>query len=108
MGRFFKWIGVALGAIVLLVALVLAGAGEIYNLTDHTEGGRYTSLYLPMRDGVRIAVSVALPKDLKPGEKIPGIDQGHTLLARRAVLVPRRRDGGSRPCSILASPTCRS
>lgn len=76
MGRFFKWISVALGAIVLLIALVIAGAGEIYNLADHTEGGRYSSLYLPMRDGVRIAVSVALPKDLKPGEKIPALIKG--------------------------------
>jgi putative CocE/NonD family hydrolase len=75
-GRFFKWIGVALGAIVLLFAIVLAGAGEIYDLKDQTESGRYISLYVPMRDGVRIALSVALPKDLKPGEKIPALIKG--------------------------------
>jgi putative CocE/NonD family hydrolase len=75
-GRFFKWIGLALVTVVVLIALVLAGAGEIYNLADHTEGGRYTSLYLPMRDGVHIAVSVALPGDLKQGEKIPVLIKG--------------------------------
>ncbi len=35
-------------------------------LTDH-------SYYLPMRDGVKIAVQVVLPKDLPAGEKIPAI-----------------------------------
>ena len=76
MRSFFKWVGVVLGAIVLLSAIVLAGAGEIYKLRDRTEAGRYASLYLPMRDGVRIAVSVALPKDLKPGGKIPALIKG--------------------------------
>lgn len=31
------------------------------------------SLYLTMRDGVKIAIDVVLPKDLPPGEKIPAI-----------------------------------
>ncbi len=31
------------------------------------------SFYLPMRDGVKIAVQVVLPKDLPPSEKIPAI-----------------------------------
>lgn len=31
------------------------------------------SLYLPMRDGVKIAIDVVLPKGLPPGEKIPAI-----------------------------------
>lgn len=31
------------------------------------------SLYLPMPDGVRIAIDVVLPKDLPPSEKIPAI-----------------------------------
>src|SRR3989442_12335941 len=31
------------------------------------------SLYLPMRDGVRIAIDVVLPKELPAGEKIPAI-----------------------------------
>jgi putative CocE/NonD family hydrolase len=35
-------------------------------LTDH-------SYYLPMRDGVKIAVQVVLPKDLPAGEKLPAI-----------------------------------
>ena len=33
----------------------------------------YHSLYLTMRDGVKIAVDVYLPKDLKEGEKVPTI-----------------------------------
>lgn len=32
-----------------------------------------TSLYLPMKDGVKLAVNVYLPKGLKEGEKIPTI-----------------------------------
>src|SRR6266849_1399778 len=31
------------------------------------------SLYLNMRDGVKIAITVVLPKDLPPGEKIPAV-----------------------------------
>lgn len=31
------------------------------------------SLYLPMRDGVKIAIDVVLPKDLPPGAKLPAI-----------------------------------
>ena len=31
------------------------------------------SLYLTMRDGVRLAITVVLPKDLSPGEKVPTI-----------------------------------
>src|SRR5215831_13272399 len=31
------------------------------------------SLYLTMRDGVRIAVDVVLPKDLPAGEKLPAV-----------------------------------
>ena len=39
---------------------------------------RYTalsdrSLYLPMRDGVKIAIQIVMPKDLPAGEKIPAI-----------------------------------
>ncbi len=35
--------------------------------------GRRTSLYLTMRDGVRIAVDVTLPTRLSPGERVPAI-----------------------------------
>src|SRR5258708_29642830 len=34
---------------------------------------KYSSRYVTMRDGVKIAVDLYLPKDLKPGEKIPTI-----------------------------------
>src|ERR1700722_11544089 len=30
-----------------------------------------TSFYVEMRDGVEIAVTVSLPPDLKPGERVP-------------------------------------
>ena len=76
MGRIFKWLGMLVGTLVLLAVIVFAGAGILYDLKDHTESGRNTSLYLPMRDGVRIAVSVALPKNLEPGEKIPVLIKG--------------------------------
>lgn len=36
-------------------------------------GATYSSRYLTMRDGVKIAVDLYLPKGLKPGEKIPTI-----------------------------------
>ena len=32
-----------------------------------------SSLYIPMNDGVRIAIDVLLPKDLPPGRKLPAI-----------------------------------
>jgi putative CocE/NonD family hydrolase len=35
------------------------------------EGMTTEALYIPMRDGVRIAVDVVLPKDLPPGTRIP-------------------------------------
>lgn len=35
--------------------------------------GQRTSLYLPMRDGVRIAADVNLPSSYRPGDKLPAI-----------------------------------
>jgi predicted acyl esterase len=32
-----------------------------------------SSLYIPMKDGVRIAIDVLMPKDLPPGRKLPAI-----------------------------------
>jgi putative CocE/NonD family hydrolase len=40
--------------------------------TDY-QGFDYTSRYVTMRDGVRIAVDLYLPKGLKPGQKLPTI-----------------------------------
>lgn len=37
------------------------------------DGFEYNSLYIPMRDSVKLAVDVYLPKKLKEGEKIPTI-----------------------------------
>src|SRR5262249_25818648 len=37
---------------------------------------RYTSQYLPMSDGTRLAIDIALPKVLKPGDKIPALIKG--------------------------------
>jgi putative CocE/NonD family hydrolase len=54
------WIGI--GVVVALLAVVIALAKR---------PGRSTSLYLPMRDGVELAVSVYLPPDLRSGERLP-------------------------------------
>ena len=58
---------------------------------DPTHRGVHrSSLYLVMRDGIKIAIDVYLPKSLKPGEKIPAI-LGQTRYYRRAVIRPLLR-----------------
>lgn len=44
-----------------------------YKANQKYKGIKKTSLYLPMKDGVKLAVNVYLPKGLKEGEKIPTI-----------------------------------
>jgi hypothetical protein len=46
------------------------------------KGISFSSRYLTMRDGVKIAVDLSLPAGLKDGERIPAI------LARRATFAP--------------------
>ncbi len=102
-GRNAVGVGVLVGAVFLIVAGVLAVAGLLYGGKSHerTAAGtlRYTSLYVPMSDGVRLAVDVALPKDLKSGQKIPALIKGTpywrapqlTLLGRALTLLGWKR-----------------
>ena len=55
--------------IMLLLALLLS------NLVNAADFPRNQSLYVTMRDGVRIAVDVWLPRDLERGDKIPTLMQ---------------------------------
>ena len=50
-------------------------------------GVQRSSLYLEMRDGIKIAIDVYLPKSLQSGEKIPTI-LGQTRHYRRAIIRP--------------------
>lgn len=71
--------GVAAGLAVLLVA-VIAIAGLLYRDPSKalTPAGqpRGASSYLTMRDGTRIALTVWLPPDLRPGERVPALVEG--------------------------------
>jgi uncharacterized protein len=75
MGRWFKWIGWSLVALVLLALVGLAVATWLTKLPGEqkTPAGyrQSTSVYVRMRDGVEIAVSVILPPDLRPGQRVP-------------------------------------
>lgn len=44
-----------------------------YSINKKYKGQKYSSFYLTMRDGNKIAVEVYLPKGLKEGEKVPAI-----------------------------------
>lgn len=57
-----------LGSVLLLMAVALRLFSPALNANYN-----YSSRYLTMRDGTRIAVDLYLPKDLKPGERIPAI-----------------------------------
>lgn len=75
MRRWAKWIGLA------LIATSLGGAAFIAIATAATKlpGSEITpagyrqssSIYVKMRDGVDIAVTILLPPNLKPGERVP-------------------------------------
>ena len=62
------------------------------------KGVQRSSRYLEMRDGVKIAIDVYLPRSLQPGEKIPTI-LGQTRYYRRAIIRPILR-----PILNLISP----
>src|SRR5215469_2265562 len=78
--RLAKLFGGFIATIVLIVMATVAASGFIYQkkARERTAGGmlRYTSHYLPMSDGTRIAIDIALPKVLKPGDKIPTLIKG--------------------------------
>ncbi len=78
--KWLKRIGVLLAAIILLVVVAVLIAGFRYRqkAPERTLAGTpsHSSLYLPMSDGVRIAIDLTLPKDLKPGQKVPALIKG--------------------------------
>src|SRR5262245_60682780 len=66
----FRWAA----AIAFLVGLQSAPAPFTgYQRTPDSGDVTLRSLYVPMRDGVRLAVDVVLPADLAPGAKLPAI-----------------------------------
>ncbi len=71
--------GLAAGLVVLLVVLIVI-AGLLYRDPGKglTPAGRPrgASNYVTMQDGTRIAVTVWLPPDLRPGERVPALING--------------------------------
>ena len=71
--------GLAAGLVVLVVAVIVI-AGLMYRDPGKalTPAGqpRAASSYLTMHDGTRIAVTVWLPPDLRPGERVPALVKG--------------------------------
>ena len=78
--RLAKLFGGVIATIVLIIMATVAASGFIYleKARERTAGGmlRYTSQYLPMSDGTRIAIDIARPKVLKPGDKTPTLIKG--------------------------------
>ncbi|MBL4638920.1 MAG: CocE/NonD family hydrolase [Kordiimonadaceae bacterium] len=72
-----KYIFLPLAGIIAISLIVLVGLGLSVKLPGEyeTPSGltRYSSRYLPMRDGVEIAVDVWLPKDYQTGQKLPTV-----------------------------------
>jgi hypothetical protein len=77
MRRWLKWTGLGLGAALLSAAVYLAIATALTKLPgeEMTPAGyrQSTSLYVNVRDGTEIAVTVMLPTDLNAGERIPAL-----------------------------------
>ena len=59
--------------LVVSALVLLLTCGAVALTLSARETAQRESLYLTMRDGVKIAVDVWLPADLKPGEKIPAM-----------------------------------
>jgi len=79
----FKWlrrIGILIVVAISMVVATLSVAGLLYGARarQRTPAGilRYSSLYVPTSDGTRIAIDVALPKDTKPGQRLPVLIKG--------------------------------
>jgi uncharacterized protein len=75
MRRAAKWIGTGIVLLGLAASVLVAVATSRTTLSGEeiTPAGvrQSTSLYVKMRDGVEIAVSVDLPPDLRAGERVP-------------------------------------
>ncbi len=77
MSRLGKWIGMVILVALLSILTVVVIAtvftrlpGEEMTPAGHRQS---TSVYVKMRDGVEIAVTVLLPQDLQPGERVPAL-----------------------------------
>ena len=77
MRRWRKWIGLGLLTLVLLAVTFVAVATAKTKLPgeEMTSAGirQASSEYVKMHDGVEIAVTVWLPLDWKPGERVPAL-----------------------------------
>jgi uncharacterized protein len=75
MWRRVKWVGagvLSLGLVALFVLAIVTGGTKLPGEAMTPAGiGQSTSQYLKMRDGVEIAVTIDLPADLKPGDRVP-------------------------------------
>lgn len=76
MRRWLKWTGLALVAALLAAAVGVAVATAATKLpgSELTPAGyrQSTSVYVKMRDGVEIAVTILLPPDIKSGRASAG------------------------------------
>jgi len=75
MRRFAKWVGIGTIGLIIVVSVVAVVVTTLVKLPGEqmTPAGirQSTSQYVKMRDGVEIAVTIDLPPDLKPGERVP-------------------------------------
>jgi putative CocE/NonD family hydrolase len=78
--RLARLFGGLIAMIILIAVATLVASGFVYLETarERTAAGmlRYTSHYLQMSDGTRIAIDMSLPKVLKPGDRIPALIKG--------------------------------
>jgi hypothetical protein len=80
MRRLLVGFGALVGGLVVLLCVTVVVAGALYRdpASLRTPAGlpRGASLYLTMRDGTRIAATVWLPADLRPGQRVPALIKG--------------------------------
>ena len=84
MGKWLRRLVLGAGALVAAAAFALCAtlvvAGLLYRdpARELTPAGlpRGASAYLTMRDGTRIAVTIWLPSDLRPGQRVPALVKG--------------------------------
>lgn len=62
-----------LGALTLCVTLSINAATYQQKMEREAQAANSHSVYITMRDGVKIAADIHLPKNLKPGQKIPAL-----------------------------------
>jgi putative CocE/NonD family hydrolase len=75
MRRSIKWVGAGIAGLGLAAAIVVSAATWRMKLPGEemtpARVRQSSSLYVKMRDGVEIAVTVDLPQDLRPGDRVP-------------------------------------